>query len=232
MENKKIKITKNGPYLVSGKLPLKKEIIELDDEGNSVGWQDGEKYPQQETCGLCRCGESKTKPYCDGTHNNINFDGTETASRKKYIAQAEKISGSEIELTDVPELCAFVRFCHNKKGDVWDLTENSGNTESKKEAIRQACNCSSGRLVMWDKKTGHAIEPELESSLGLIEDPKTKTSGPICVKGGIPVESADGTTYEIRNRITLCRCGKSNNKPFCDTSHVSAEFNDGDESLR
>jgi hypothetical protein len=73
--------------------------------------------------------------------------------------------------------------------------------------------------VVWDKKTGKAIEPEFERSIGLVEDPKIGISGPIWVRGGIPVESADGNIYEIRNRVTLCRCGKSSNKPFCDSSY-------------
>jgi len=230
--NNKIKITKNGPYLISGDLELKKEIIDLDEEGHSIGWKDGEKYLKQESYSLCRCGQSKNKPFCDGSHIKINFDGTETAGHEKYINQTEKISGPEIELTDAPKLCALVRFCHNKKGNVWDLTEESNNPDSKGEAIQQACNCSAGRLVMWDKKTSKAIEPILQKSISFIEDPKTKTSGPICVKGGIKIESADSEEYEIRNRVTLCRCGKSKNKPFCDASHVSSGFNDGDKSIQ
>ncbi|MCJ7713336.1 CDGSH iron-sulfur domain-containing protein, partial [Candidatus Bathyarchaeota archaeon] len=59
-----------------------------------------------------------------------------------------------------------------------------------------------------------------------------KVSGPIWVKGGVIVESSDGTSYEVRNRQTLCRCGKSENKPFCDGTHIKAGFNDGDKSLK
>jgi CDGSH-type Zn-finger protein len=51
------------------------------------------------------------------------------------------------------------------------------------------------------------------------------------VRGCIPIESADGTLWETRNRVTLCRCGKSQNMPFCDGSHIDVRFNDGDESL-
>jgi CDGSH-type Zn-finger protein len=39
------------------------------------------------------------------------------------------------------------------------------------------------------------------------------------VRGGIPIESANGKTYAVRNRVTLCRCGQSANKPLCDGSH-------------
>jgi hypothetical protein len=74
-------------------------------------------------------------------------------------------------------------------------------------------------LVTWDKN-GKAIEPVFKPSIGLITDPKTGKLGPLWARGGIPVESADGFTYEVRNRVTLCRCGKSLNKPFCDGRHL------------
>ena len=83
-----------------------------------------------------------------------------------------------------------------------------------------------------DKKTGKVMEKEFEQSISLVEDPQNKVSGPIWVKGGVPVESSDGSTYEVRNRVTLCRCGKSQNKPFCDGSHIDEGFDDGDESLK
>jgi CDGSH-type Zn-finger protein len=50
-------------------------------------------------------------------------------------------------------------------------------------------------------------------------DPFLGVNGPIWVRGEIPIQSADGKIYEVRNRVTLCRCGKSLNKPFCDSSH-------------
>jgi hypothetical protein len=80
--------------------------------------------------------------------------------------------------------------------------------------------------VVWDKK-GKAIEPEVKPSIGLVQDPQAGVSGPIWVHGGIPIEAADGTTYEVRNRVTLCRCGKSGNKPFCDGTHITIKFSDG-----
>jgi CDGSH-type Zn-finger protein len=51
-------------------------------------------------------------------------------------------------------------------------------------------------------------------------NPQAGVVGPIMVRGGITIEGADGTVYEKRNRVTLCRCGKSKNKPFCDGSHT------------
>jgi hypothetical protein len=91
---------------------------------------------------------------------------------------------------------------------------------------QQAADCPSGRLVVLDAKSGQAIEPKLEPSIGLVEDTANEVSGPLWVRGGIPVVAVDGTTYEVRNRVTLCRCGASQNKPFCDGSHVSVGFSD------
>ncbi|GEM_PF-1172707 len=63
-------------------------------------------------------------------------------------------------------------------------------------------------------------------SIGLIEDPVEACSGPLWVRGGVRVISADGFQYEIRNRVTLCRCSASRNKPFCDGSHAAIKFKD------
>jgi hypothetical protein len=78
--------------------------------------------------------------------------------------------------------------------------------------------------VAWDKVTGKPVERDLPVSVGLVEDPEEGCSGPIWLRGGIKVVSADGFEYEIRNRVTLCRCGQSNNKPFCDGTHASIKF--------
>jgi len=73
--------------------------------------------------------------------------------------------------------------------------------------------------VALDKKNWNPIEPELEPSIAVVEEPLRGYSGPLWVRGYTPIEAANGTTYEIRNRVTLCRCGTSSNKPFCDGSH-------------
>ncbi|WP_257790068.1 CDGSH iron-sulfur domain-containing protein [Acidovorax carolinensis] len=50
--------------------------------------------------------------------------------------------------------------------------------------------------------------------------------GPIGLRGGVQLVGADGFAYEVRNRMALCRCGASKNKPFCDGSHISTGFSD------
>lgn len=224
---KKIKIAPNGPYLVSGNIPLDKETILVDEDNYSYQWKKGAEYSSSENYALCRCGQSKHKPYCDGTHAVVHFKGTETASTQLYDEVAQTIEGPGLDLKDVRELCAGARFC-DRKGGVWMLTAQlSGDPESKKLAIDECYKCPSGRLVAIDKKTGKRLEPKLSQSISLVEDPAIGVSGPLWVKGSILVESADGRKYELRNRVTLCRCGHSRNKPYCDGSHIEVKFKDG-----
>lgn len=216
----KIVVTKDGPYLVSGGLPLTEKLIVTNEAGESLDYKDSKSYPAQPPYALCRCGQSGRKPFCDGTHTKVQFDGTETADRRLYSTRATVIEGPTMVLTDVENLCAYARFC-DPKGQVWNLVQRPDDAETRRLVEHEAGHGPSGRLVVWDRQTGTPIEPHFEPSLGLIEDTAQKVRGPIWVRGGIPVISADGESYEVRNRVTLCRCGKSDSKPFCDGSHAA-----------
>ena len=218
----RIRVTKNGPYQVSGTIPMRAQIILTDAEGTPVKYQPSTKYPITQSCFLCRCGRSKNKPYCDGTHTAIFFNGTENANDETYLSTPEVIEGPALRLMDHKELCASARFCH-RAGGVWNLVQQSDNPEAYKTACEESADCPSGRLVLEDRKTKTIVEPKLEQAICFLEDPAIGASGPIWVRGGIPVESADGKIYKMRNRVTLCRCGKSQNKPFCDSSHYPEE---------
>ena len=79
------------------------------------------------------------------------------------------------------------------------------------------------------ERAGVEVEPELEPTIAVIEDPAARLSGGLWLRGGIPVTSEDGTLYPVRNRMALCRCGESKNKPFCDGTHAVVKF--ADEAL-
>jgi len=222
-KKEKIIVSKNGPYLVSGSLPLAKATIINDKAGDALEWSVAEEIPVQGTYALCRCGKSKCKPFCDGTHVKADFDGLETASRDPYSKQAEVETGPGICLSDAQRLCAGSRFCH-REGGIWHLLKKSADPKIKKIVTEEASNCASGRLVAADKKTGKPIEPILKKAVHLVEDPIKGLSGPLRVIGGVRLESASREKYETRNRVTLCRCGESRNKPFCDASHVAKKF--------
>lgn len=217
--SQKISVSKNCPYIVTGGIPLVTFEICNDDEGYCRTWKEVKRYPVQEQYALCRCGHSGNRPFCDGTHVKIHFNGTEAGDHEPYSEGANVIRGPALTLTDNKHLCVHARFCM-RAGGIWNLVLQSENREARETAIEEACNCPSGRLVILDNATGKAIEPELEKSIVIIEYPPRGEHGPLWVRGGIPIESTNGKQYEIRNRVTLCRCGKSWNKPFCDGSHV------------
>lgn len=221
-----IKVTQNGPYLVTGSVPLVTQTIGIGDDGEPNAWIEGEHLEAPARYLLCRCGNSSNKPFCDGTHLKVNFDGTETANTLPYEQQARVVNGPDMALSDVQSLCAAARFCH-RNNMVWRQVRHTDNPTTNEQFTRQVGECPSGRLVAWDKTTGEPREPQLPQSIGLVQDPAKNVSGPLWVRGGIEVESATGETYELRNRQTLCRCGSSSNKPFCDGTHIAVGFQDG-----
>lgn len=218
----KIKIVKAGSYVVSGNIKLSEKIITS--RGKDYVYREGRNLPQAKTYTLCRCGKSKNPPFCDGTHSKCDFHGDEMASKAVFVDRAEFLIGADLDMMD-DHRCAFARFCHRNDGTAWQLIKQSSDPRLKEEAIKAASECPAGRLVAIDKN-GSAIEPNYEPEIVILQDPERGVSCGIFVKGGIPLQAADGTIYERRNRFVLCRCGKSVNKPFCDATHVHIKFLD------
>jgi len=221
-KTQKIKVLKDGPYLVTGGVPLHESVITP--KGNGYVYEPGRPLPQRETYTLCRCGHTRTPPFCDASHARYGFDGTETADKSAYNKRATKLEGKGLDLLDDGR-CAFARFCHRETGDAWELSEDSGTPYSKSEAIAASNECPAGRLTAVEKD-GKIHEPDYAPAIEILQDPEEEASAGIFIKGGIPIESADGTTYEVRNRAVLCRCGHSKNKPFCDMQHIVEGFID------
>lgn len=222
-------VSEDGPYLVTGPVTVEYQVIATDDTGSTWTWKRGETVPTGTRFSLCRCGRSATKPFCDDSHVGSDFDGTETASRAPHAEQATITDGPTLRMDDVYALCAHGRFCDGH-GDAWSAVSSSDSDESRAIAVHEASHCPAGRLVAFDKLAGGAaLEPDLAPSIGIIEDPAARISGGLWLRGGIPVTSEDGTAYPVRNRMVLCRCGDSSNKPFCDGSHAVSHF--ADEAL-
>jgi CDGSH-type Zn-finger protein len=220
----RIRVTKDGPYLVEGALPMAKQTIVTDEKGESVAWRESERVEPRSPSSLCRCGASTRKPYCDGAHTRIGFDGTETAPHTPYAEAAMEIEGPTLVLMDGVDLCVRARYCA-AKGKIWHRISDADD-DSRRVVIEQSEMCPAGRYTAVDGDTKDVYEPELDQSIGLVEDPQAAVSGPLWVRGGVPVISTEGEPYEVRNRVTLCRCGASSNKPFCDSSHVDVGFDD------
>lgn len=218
-----IQVIADGPYEVTGTVEIRRKNITP--HGHGYVYTDAGVVEHEGSMRLCRCGRTGTPPWCDGSHLD-GFHGYETASHASFSERADVQRGPGLDLMDDGR-CAFARFCHREMGDVWTLTDRSDDTLMRSEAIEAASDCPAGRLVAVDRNTGEHLEHDYHPEIDILEDVERGVSGPLFVKGGIEVIGADGTPYEIRNRVALCRCGHSQNKPFCDAMHVSMDWREG-----
>ncbi|MDR1696827.1 MAG: CDGSH iron-sulfur domain-containing protein [Rickettsiales bacterium] len=218
-----IKVTRDGPYMLFGASKISEKIILTDENGVSVKYGDGRTFQiKSDPVALCRCGKSKNAPFCDGSHS-MGFDGQESAPFTPIMEQpsAEAIRGPKQTLLDNQNYCAFARFC-DRGGRIWNLVMSDGAAENKLAAA-EANLCPAGRLLMFTN-SGESLEDKDEPQVHVIEDDGLKISGPLWIRGGIRVEAANGKSYEVRPKQTLCRCGASANKPFCNGAHASIKF--------
>jgi CDGSH-type Zn-finger protein len=218
----RIRIMPNGPYHVSGSVPLTERYADESVYGEPLAWDPvgvaEESQTSRATYALCRCGQSANKPFCDGSHARLGFDGTLTADRAPSATRRTTQVGTGMVMTDDPELCVNAGFCGTRLTNVWDMMERTGDPEIRARAQAMIQYCPSGRL-QWAPAEGAApVEPAFTPSIATVPD------GPLWVRGGLAIEAPDGYTYEVRNRVTLCRCGQSRNKPFCDGTHKDAGF--------
>ncbi|MDR3306042.1 MAG: CDGSH iron-sulfur domain-containing protein [Clostridiales Family XIII bacterium] len=211
---------------MTGDVPLYNERIMPDGDGNGERYERGKVFEGGASYALCRCGQTGSRPFCDGTHTAIGFEAPEVANRACYCDCARVYEGGTIDLLDRTDLCVTARFC-DRFGNAWRLTLKSAedHPEYEEQAVDQAAHCPGGRLTV--RKDGIEIEPELAKEIGLLEDVYYETKGPIFVKGGITLEGGNGAEYEIRNRRALCRCGESRNMPFCDGRHLHTKHMKG-----
>ncbi len=215
----KIKVTENGPYEVTGAELLRMRAV-YNEHGDGIRWERGATIDHDQTYRLCRCGESRTKPFCDGSEEAIGFDGTETADRRNSAERRKLHSEEPISLTDDRTLCAHQAFCERFPRNAWAIARGDQPPEDQEELMYIGRTCPSGRLQLQIPAGAEPYEAELPKEIAVVND------GPYWVRGGISVEAADGFQYELRNRQMLCRCGHSKNKPFCDGSHWKVEFKD------
>ena len=224
----RVTVAPNGPLRVEGAIPLSRQTIETNAQGEAWAWRETERIDAGPSYALCRCARSKTQPFCDDACTVTGWDGEETATDVPYAEQAETYPGPALDLTDAIAFCAAARFC-DARGSAWTLVRRD-DARAQQLVEREAGNCPSGRLVAMRHGAGgarDAVEPAFDPSIVLVEDERRGVSGPVWVRGGVEVLSGDGDAYEVRNRVTLCRCGESRNKPFCDASHVRVRFREG-----
>lgn len=216
-----IRVTADGPYVVEG-VPLVRRRQVTSEHGEPLTWQTVETLDAGDKYALCRCGASGNKPFCDGTHREIGFDGTQTADPTPYHERARDLPATGITVSDDRGLCEHAGFCGNRLTNVWKLVRSDAVDDSivRAQVMSMVERCPSGALTYRLTEDGNDVEPDLRAEIGIVDD------GPLFVSGGVPVQRSDGIPVETRNRMTLCRCGQSSNKPFCDGTHREVGFAD------
>ncbi len=222
MNEKKIVVTEDGPYFVLGNIPLVRKTQVVSEYGEPLTWKTGERLETSEAYCLCRCGHSQDRPFCDGTHCEVDFDGSETADTRSITERQVTFPGGvQILVQKDPSLCTESGFCANRFANIEQLVPLTEDTGVRSQVIAMVERCPSGSLTYIIPPDEAIIEPDLPQQIAITTEITADgpIAGPLWVTGGILIERADGQPLETRNRVTLCSCGLSKNKPFCDGEH-------------
>jgi CDGSH-type Zn-finger protein len=195
----------DGPYLV-------KDVAAFENSR-------GEPIECKPVMALCRCGGSATKPFCDGTHKKNGFSGVKEVLP---VATRDAYRGKEITIYDNRAICAHSARCSDNLAAVFRygaepwIDPDGAAIEAIIDTVRK---CPSGALSY--AIDGIEAQPaERAPGITVTKD------GPYAVVGNVPLagQAADGLSAS--ECYTLCRCGGSKNKPFCDGAHWSVGFKD------
>ncbi|MFB4274409.1 ferritin-like domain-containing protein [Nonomuraea sp. MTCD27] len=225
-DGQRIVVLRDGPYVVYGGVPLRrKRKIVSEPEKNALTWQTGEPLETEDTYALCRCGHSGAKPFCDGTHAVIGFDGTESEVMRPYKELQHVHDGVGISAQRVGELCVHAAFCIGRTRPIAAMLADTGDSDVRSEVMGRIDHCPSGSYSYALERGGDTIEADLPRAVSVLEE-EDGLAGALWVTGGVPVVRSDGRPLETRNRVTLCRCGHSGNKPLCDGTHREIGFHE------
>jgi CDGSH-type Zn-finger protein len=181
---------------------------------------------------LCRCGASKNKPFCDGTHTTVGFSSENKIPVNDNNGSADMVRdrrksyvGREITIYDNRRICSHAAECVNNLSSVFKLNSrpwinpDSAETDEVIDTIRK---CPSGALSYSINSIEHRDPIEREPMVTVSKN------GPYLITGGIDLigENIKWGEGASREHYTLCRCGASNNKPFCDGTHKTINFKD------
>ncbi|RZU75103.1 CDGSH-type Zn-finger protein [Micromonospora kangleipakensis] len=224
-DRQRIVVLPDGPYVVSGGVPLRRKRKIVSAENNALTWKTGDTLTTEDTYALCRCGHSSAKPFCDGTHARIGFDGTETADVRPYEELQHVHDGVGISAQRVGELCIHAAFCIGRTRPIAAMLADTDDSDVRSNIMGRIDHCPSGSYSYALQRGGDSIEPDLPQAVSVLEEENGLASA-LWVTGAVPVLRADGQPLQTRNRMTLCRCGHSSNKPLCDGTHRKIGFHE------
>ena len=211
-----IMIAKNGPYLVTN-VPATRTPL-------------GETLTLPPQLALCRCGASSMKPFCDGTHASSGF--TDDKDPNRVPDQRDTYPGQQVTIFDNRGICQHSGLCTDRLATAFRTGAEPFVAPSgarMDEFVRAVRDCPSGALSLaFDGEEARSLvdwHSQREQAIEITQD------GPYRVTGGIGLTDATGADVpraagSSREHYALCRCGHSQNKPFCSGMHWYVEFRD------
>jgi len=201
-----IECSPNGPYIVRN----------LEDLQNSKG----DDISTRTVTALCRCGGSRNKPFCDGTHSKNGFSGEKLTDGS--LNKREDYLGKSVTIHDNRGICAHAGFCTENLSSVFRLKSEpwiDPDGAEVDEIVNTIRKCPSGALSYSIDGVEYGDQDR---------DPMIMVSkdGPYHITGGIELKGESMGEGASREHYTLCRCGGSKNKPFCDGTHWYIKFKD------
>ncbi|MFC1430178.1 CDGSH iron-sulfur domain-containing protein [Streptacidiphilus sp. N1-3] len=211
-----IRVSSDGPYLVVGAEELHTHL--------------GEDVPTRPLAALCRCGESADKPWCDGTHATNGFNGAKDP--KRVPDRRDSYQGQQVTVLDNRGICAHSGFCTDRLNTVFHagsepfVTPSGGRTDQIVSAVRD---CPSGALsfAVDGREAREQVDQDTrEPVITVSKDGPYRITGAIPLHGDTLEEEVERVAGASREHYSLCRCGHSQNKPFCSGMHWYVNFND------
>ena len=204
--NVKIDVLEDGPLIVDN----------LETLNNSKG----AKVEIDEKIALCRCGQSENKPFCDGSHKSAGFSGKRESNAS--FTKERSYEGKEITVHDNRTICCHAGECVTGLNSVFDINTNpwiNPDNASADEVIAVVKRCPSGALS-YTINDSHTRDFDGETEINIAKD------GPYNVSGNIAINVEEEIQPPSSEHYSLCRCGASKNKPYCDGSHSEINFKD------
>jgi len=219
-EKPKILTLPNGPYYLINEMEPK--VVE------NLRNSNGESLSTIRGIALCRCGASKNKPFCDGTHGIIRFlnNDTEVTETGHIVKDKRKTyAGKKIIVHDNRKICSHAAECVNNLPSVFKFDARpwiDPEAATLEESINTIRKCPSGALSYSIDGVEYKDQNERKPMVTVSKE------GPYIITGGVELigdnlQFGDGASKE---HYTLCRCGASRNKPFCDGMHRVINFKD------
>jgi len=201
-----IEPTSNGPYLVR----------------NLTDFKNSREEPIQTRAEmyLCRCGGSANKPFCDGTHAKVGFRSDKLDGR--VPDKMDHYEGKAIAIHDNRGVCAHSGYCTDNLPSVFVMGREpwiDPDGAAPEDIVRTIRMCPSGALSY---SVGGVLHKDLDRGPSIT----VSKNGPHRVTGGPELRDPAGSQPESKEHYTLCRCGGSKNKPFCDGTHWHIKFVD------